>query len=322
MQLITKILFGIALLAIPIGFDRWQEMYDSVLGNIHSNLPDILIIVLICVGVLAGVIEVVRKKDKKIDKSTSNVNQYDVKKLNDEIFRKLMRVECIESDFLLGEKFGLCIPKDPRAFLNKKESDYLLWLVISKEPQYIDQNFDIIEIEIPNLKVGEKYLETHHKEIHRKWIKIKKDLDILNKDRDSFFESVAKQIGKQMKKQFDFKTEEFLDSYGNDKVFFLDNTKKILPRQFMTYIVNFRIENPHNNQYYVRCGYYNIAGSNKQENINIDAIKFIFTDIINNRDLIEKYLEFNMRSGDLNKALDSFGDQLEEEVVNDINARE
>lgn len=35
---------GISLAAIPIGFDRWSGMYDSLLGSIDQNLPDILII--------------------------------------------------------------------------------------------------------------------------------------------------------------------------------------------------------------------------------------------------------------------------------------
>ena len=84
--------------------------------------------------------------------------QYDSKKLNDEVFRKLMRIECLESFFFFEDKFGFCIPTNSKAFGNKTDSEYLLWFARSRNKNYVEKEFDIIERTIPSIEVGEKYV--------------------------------------------------------------------------------------------------------------------------------------------------------------------
>lgn len=259
---------------------------------------------------------------EKFRKTDVPEKQYNAKKLNDEVFRKLMRVECLEDYFFFIDKFGFCIPTNPKAFTNKAESDYLLWSVGSRDLRDIQNNFDIIEREIPNLKIGENYLEQNHGKIYKKWVKIKEDLEKLNNDRGSLFGSISKKIGKEMKKQLGFETKLLLSPFGDEKIFFENEVKEILPLQFHMFNPHFEIENLCKNQYYVKYGNHRIAGINKEENIELEKIKTIFENIVNNQDLREKNNDFLVELGNLNRTIDKFCDQLESEVVNDIDARE
>ena len=278
----------------------------------------------ICLGILAiivGVLCVIFREDleKFREKIFSQKKSHDANKLNNEIFRKLMRVECIEDDLFFTEKFGFCIPTNKKAFTNKNKSDYLLWFVKSKDPRHIHDEFDIIDRVIPNLETGESYLKIEYTKIYKQWIQIKKDLEKLNFKRQSFFNSVSKQIGKELKKHFNIKSKILLSPFGDECVFFEENTAKILPYYFNTRYLELELDNPCENQYYVTHRRDRIIGSNKNT-INLDVVKNIFYTIINDRKLVDKKFKFDVDKQNLNKRILEFCNQLEHKVVHDIDA--
>ena len=296
----------------------FQFIQDQTLDIFRNESHVFSIIIPIIIGII-GIVLIFKDKFGWF-KNKDNRKQYDAKKLNETVFRKLMRVECIEDEFFFIEKFGFCIPTNKMAFTNKSESDYLFWAVGSRDARYIHKEFDIIERIIPNLETGEQYLKIEYYEIYKQWIQIKKDLEELNLKRKSFFNSISKQIGKKLKKHFNCESKLLLHPFGDECVFFEENTEKILPYQFNTHYLEFELDNPCENQYYVTYRRNKILGSNKNT-ADLDVVKDVFTTITNDRRIIDKKINFDMDKINLNKRISDFCDQLEHKVVHDIDAQ-
>lgn len=91
-----------------------------------------------------------------------HTTQYNAKKLNDTVYKKLMRVSCMYNVFLFSEKLGFVIPSDERAFHNKNSGIYQMWMFDTIEDSIedsIDNRYNKMDSVIPNLHVGEKHLK-------------------------------------------------------------------------------------------------------------------------------------------------------------------
>ncbi|CAD6513326.1 hypothetical protein NMT12_190026 [metagenome] len=75
MKSLHTILIAIGIGAIPVGFDRWQPLYNSILESIHPNLPDVLLIALICIGIIGGILKIT-KKQTLVYEHSSDINRY------------------------------------------------------------------------------------------------------------------------------------------------------------------------------------------------------------------------------------------------------
>jgi hypothetical protein len=62
-----------------------------------------------------------------LNQLTHTQKQHDFKKLNEEVFRKLMRVQCLDSWLHYNGKYGFCIPINPKAFSSKTDQEFLDW---------------------------------------------------------------------------------------------------------------------------------------------------------------------------------------------------
>ena len=133
-----------------------------------------------------------------------------------------------------------------------------------------------------------------------------------------FFLMFQKKIKNDLKKYF--RTEPQFRLYPNDDgwAYFEDNVPTILPLQFKTFQINFNIENPCTNQFYLNCGQYRVVGSNKKEKLSAETVKEIFKKVVFDSSLSRRNIDFYMRLNSLNNDISKFCDVLENQVVNDI----
>ncbi|MCV0401317.1 MAG: hypothetical protein K5777_05000 [Nitrosopumilus sp.] len=305
-------------------FDSLEPAIITSATNI-THIQILMIIDFVFIGIsIFGVFLILNGKRKWINLSFKSEDKksnfkYDSKKLNNEVFKKLMRVICLESRLFFKNRFGFCIPVNPKMFEIPVDSAQIAWYIDLEKPEDFERDFKSIGEAIPTLKIGEKYLETNYVEIYKIWKNIKNDLEKINKDRDSFFAAVAKDVGKQFKKTLNYKSKFLLDPFGDEIVFFEENISFIIPLLFKTRLVNLSIEQIADKQYYVRYGdSYNIIGSNKEEKINLSGIKHIFDLILWNENFSEQYSDYRYQLIELNKRITIFCHKLEKEVVNDI----
>ena len=164
----TKIIIAVGLSAIiPVAVDRWSTVFNSFLGNMHPNLPDILLFIMILPVVGISAYDYGKKRlHEQIDNK-----KYNPKFLNDNVFRKWMRVE-YKTNYKGDLSFE--IPNDERALQNRHSSTYYMWLEDKITGRGDNSDHSSIETAIPNLKIGERYLEVNYKDVFIHWSNIKK----------------------------------------------------------------------------------------------------------------------------------------------------
>ena len=340
-------LFNYGLTSIFAGFVPLviKDVYEPTKYYLVQQFPELtstptaITQLSVIVGVIIGSVLITNDKYhwiQKLSKASSNrMITYDDKKLNNEIFRKLMRVECLESWFFFIEKVGFCIPTNSKAFLDKSDSEYMFWKVGSRDPNLWIDEFKPIQKVIHNLEIGEKYLQKYYSDNYMKWDKIKRDVQKLNDDRVTLFNTLSHEILTSLKnnfklkkhnfekikyKEFDFKPKIRLDPWGDGWAYFQDNMPIVLPLLLNDYNMKFDFTNPHENQYYVEYKKYRLVGVNDREKITVDECKYIFRNTVQNQKYTQKIAVLDNRLNGLNEKCSEFGDELEKNVVNEIDS--
>lgn len=201
LNLISKILLGISLTAIPIGFDRWSGMYDSLLGQFHQNLPDVLIIGLIILGGFGGIYGyLTSKKKQESSQVLVGVDPYDKKEhyttLN-EIYKKLSKVSISEND---DNTCNLVIPQNYDEY-KKNES------IVRATGQYITPtpriNTEKLGLDLQRANI---HLEQNaeYKKIVEYWNQLERLVKKYNKNTSALVNFVEGQLHTIMKRETDF----------------------------------------------------------------------------------------------------------------------
>ena len=210
---IAIILTGLVPLVIKDVYEPAKNYFIQRFPELTSD-PIVFTLLSFIVGAVIGSVLITNDRYcwiQKLSRSSSKRTViYDDKKLNNEVFRKLMRVECLESWFFFVEKIGFCIPVNSKAFLNKSESEYLFWVVGSRDPKLLVDEFEPIQKAIHNLEIGEKYLQKNYLAIYKKWDKIKREVQKLNDDRVTLFNTVSNEILKNLENNFKSKKHSFV----------------------------------------------------------------------------------------------------------------
>lgn len=256
--------------------------------------------------------------------------QYDIKKLNETVFKKLMRVAQSSHPFFFTHEIGFVIPNNKEEFYNKESNEYFYWLNRHLGDAHEDR-YSKIEKVIPNLKIGENYLKEMYPDVFNEWFKIKQTVEDYNKKYHNCVTSFAKQAERKIVLEFSgFHTNE-KDNYENyTDFYYFKNIGNFIIESIdsgrNTDNVELKIEKSLISKdywiIYVRKPNYNLMGSHDKNKFDIDKLQKILTDIIkepSNTIQYQKSREINFIK--LNKQIDKFCDNLEKNVVNDIDAQ-
>ena len=306
----------------------------SLLFSAAGSIGDEMRIISVIIGLVIGILIFLWPKITK----QKDTPQYDAKKLNETVYKKLMRVSCIYSVFLFGERLGFVIPSDERAFHNKKGNTYITWLMETLDmPQH--DRYVGTDVAIPNLHVGEKYLKQKYNEIYKQWKEIKDLVDAHNKKHDDFLDFLGKVI---LEKICDvlptFKDFETLKDENHANIIYLKNTVKLLD-DFIQH--NLRVDGktpysdkkrtfdklvvcPSGTEGYWVLNHSNVNGqslmfSDNKNAWDVEKIQSILNSILDDSKNIELYIKSKKYDYDeLHDKIESFTDRLENEVVHDI----
>lgn len=282
-----------------------------------------LAITLVIVEVPIGLLFHFLAKDKKESKTDRKETQYDVKKINTEVFKKLIHVVCLEYYPFFENKFGFCIPKHPQEFKDLDLTPVSIGFIIQlgKIPN-VEELLVKIEDVIPSLEIGEKFLKENYSKIHDDWIKIKQELDILNNDIQDFCNKISEKIMNDLKKYYHLNPTLRLIPFESEEnwAYFSENVPRIASLIFNKFgIIDFTTDSPVENQFYVNFAGWRILGFNKKERIDdLGAIKEVFSNVANEDKLVKNHRKFGLRLIKLNEKIEAFCKQLEKKVVNDI----
>lgn len=267
------------------------------------------------------------EKFRKID---TPKKQYDSKKLNDTVFKKLMRVNYSSHPMWFMSELGFIIPTNKEEFLNKESSEYFNYLLRHSGDSFIHRHAKI-ESEIPNLKIGEDYLKENYHGVFNEWQEIKQTVEEYNKKYHDCATSFAKQAEKKIVLEFSlfYHHEKFNDGKHTDMYYFenignfiiesihlgrnTDNIKLIIEKSLLAkdYWIIYACE-PN----------YNLMGSYDKNNFDSNKLQKILCDVIKDPNNITQYQQ--SREIDfmkLRKQINVFCDNLEKNVVNDIDAQ-
>lgn len=250
---------------------------------------------------------------------TDREKQYNDKKLNDEVFRKLKRILCLEYYPFFENKFGFCIPKDTQLSINESDRAEIAFNIQLGNVTNVEGHFNKMDDVITTLEVGEDYLQQNYTQIYNMWIQIKDELSLINKERQDFCDKVSTKIMDDLKKHIPTNPTFRLNPFGDGWAYFSDNVPRIIPSLFNKFgRLDLSMENPTDNQFYLVYGGYRILGSNKKESLNLEIINKVFNDVTHDDKFKDKHSEFQARLIKLNNKIDTFCKQLEKKVVNDI----
>lgn len=304
--------------------ERWLNLLEPYVPDLEIplNFVDVIFIILAVVGIFI----IFRDSVKKTDETTQS-KIYDAKKLNDEVFRKLMRVSYSTNPMYFTHELGFIIPTNKEEFLNKESSEYFEYLLRHSGDSVV-HNHAKIESEIPTLKIGEDYLKENYLDVFKEWQEIKRTIEEYNKKYHECTADFAKQAEKKIVSEFPtfHHHEKFNDGNLADHYFF-ENIGN-------TVIESINSGNNTNNlklsigEFYLDKNYwilavskpnYNLMGSYDKNKFDIDKLEKILCNIVKDPHNIVKY--WKSRELDfmkLGKQIDKFCDNLEKNVVNDI----
>lgn len=320
-----KIIMAIGLLAIiPVAIDRWSTVFNSSLATLHPNLPDIVLFIMIIPIVGIGAYDYGKKRShEQIDNK-----KYNPKFLNDNVFRKLMRVE-YKTNYKGDLSFE--IPNDERALQHRHSGTYYMWLSDKITGRWDNSDHSSIETAIPNLKIGERYLEVNYKDIFTHWLNIKKIISEYNQKRNNF----RQYLGDYFKKEFLPKFPMFVEQPDIEIVdskfrYFTKNIRERLDAALRHKKENGEIPYPfpklnmyQSEEYWVLQegnGRVLLVSSDKTK-IDVSKIQEILIKITNDVDIQKKFDEAYTVEDDLFDKIKKFNEELEDNVVNDIDAQ-
>ncbi len=311
----------------------------SIIGFIVWIMGDIPITGRIAIGVVGIIILGITAIWPRIKKQDST-NRYDVKKLNETIYKKLMRVDCFYSIFLFGKRLWFGIPIDERAFQNKDSGSYDMWLVDSVDVPY-ERLYNSIESAIPNLAIGEKYLKRHHNKIYNEWIQIKQTVIDHNKKYDNFVNNLgakAEQKIIELFPTFVSNTKVKNDFHGD--VYFLKEIKETLsstiehncqieaeepPFDKKIKLDGLFVAKSHIGEYWVLYSNQTngkvLMASYDKDKLDTKKLQPILHSIINDEKNTQLYINSRQYDYDgMDNKIKKFTERLEKEVAHDIDA--
>lgn len=250
-----------------------------------------------------------------------NQPQYNAKKLNEDVFKKLTYIVCLEYYSFFENQFGLCIPKNPILFKDVIDPATVAFNIQLHDFPNVEENFDKMKDVIPTLEIGEDYLHKNYPQFYNMWAEIKEELDTINKDKQDFCNKVSEKIMNEFKKHFRMNPTGMLIPHEKEPnwAYFADHVPKIISLLFNRFgRIDFNIKNPIENQFYVYFDELSILGFNKKENLDIDFIKEIFRNVTYDDKLVENHTDFSQRLIKLNNQIETFCKHIEKRVVNDI----
>ena len=140
-----------------------SELYNAIVWTLVGTFA---------VSISYVIIESYRRQ-KNTKTKTKTDKKYNVKKLNDEVFRKLMRVRTSSDPFFFIHEMGFVIPTNKEEFYNKESPEYFEYLLRHSGDSFV-HNYAKIESKIPSLKIGEDYLKENYPVFFKEWQEIKK----------------------------------------------------------------------------------------------------------------------------------------------------
>lgn len=263
---------------------------------------------------------------KKSSEQQEKSEKYDAKKLNNNIFRKLTR---IEFTYKWDGYLTFRIPRDERAFAHRNSGTYASWMVESAVRDR-ESNFNQIENAIPDLNIGEKYLKLSYPMVYEKWQEIKKIVEEYNNRHKDFLNKLGVIFEKEFNPQFsDFMKSELepkkiKKNFGG--IYDLENIVELLYRailnnsesQSCATFNQLKLEKGDNSSFVRngRSGSILITGDEKK--IDVEKIRKILINIANDGKTRSQFFEYRKRDLSEIDKLFAFRDKLEDEVVNDI----
>ena len=255
--------------------------------------------------------------------------QYNAKKLNDEVFRKLMRVGHSTNPMWFTNELGFIIPTNKEEFYNKESSEY--YECLSSNNESFEQTHSKIDVVIPNLKIGEQYLKKSYPDIFDEWNQIKQTVNNYNKKYHSCVADFAKQAEKKIVLDFPtFHHNEKSTSNELDDSYFFENIGNSITESINNGI-NVNNIKLSIGEFLIDRNYwilavsdpnYNLMGSYEKNKFDINKLEKILCDIIKNPDNIIQYQKSReIDFTELYERIDRFCNNLEQNVVNDIDAQ-
>lgn len=306
----------------------FQIIQDQTLDIFRKEPHVFSIIIPIIIGMI-GIVLIFKDKFGWF-KNKDNRKQYDAKKLNETVFKKLMRVSYSSSIFLFTHEIGFIIPTNKEAFYNKESTEYYNWLNRHLGDP-LHQNHVKIEEAIPNLKIGENYLKEAYPTIFKEWDNIKQIVTNYNKKYRDCTIDLAKQAEKKIVSEFlDFHHNEKYNDGKHTNFYYFENIGNFIIESIdmgiNTNNIELKIEeSPVSKNYWIIYAHkpnHNLMGSYDKNKFDSNKLELILCDVIKDSNNIAQY----QKSRDidlmkLGKQIDKFCDNLEKNVVNDIDAQ-
>lgn len=90
MSLTKNVLIGLGIAAGGILFDKYQEMYDSILARINPAAPDIILFLFVIIGIIAGFFKI--KDRRKKEEKSNGEHQVEEYAVNPQAYRTHIRM--------------------------------------------------------------------------------------------------------------------------------------------------------------------------------------------------------------------------------------
>lgn len=320
---------------------------NKTIPSLFSQSPLMVIEIIALVIMIIGILLVLneryrwtRKLENLFGEQNQEKSKYDVKKINETVYKKLMRVDCFYNIFLFGKRFWFGIPTDERAFWNKNGGNYQMWIMDSIDIPN-DKLYNSIESAIPNLAIGEKYLKQHYKKIYNEWIQIKQMIIDHNKKYDDFVNYLGTISEQKISTSFPtfFSNTEVKDDFDGN-VYFLKEIKETLSSAIEHNCYIEREKPPFNKKIELDSlfvaqsngGKYWILYSSQtngkvlmasfdKDKLDTKKLQPILCSIINDQKNTQSYINSRQYDYDkLHNKIERFTERLEKEVVHDIDA--
>ncbi len=311
------ILFSVYLLSLEKEFE-W-ELYET-------EIAVALTVIAISVG-FWGFKPVLQKAGVAItdfDERLEKRGNYDVKKLNNNIFRKLTRAEFMHDWY--GE-LTFRIPTDENAFAPKSSGAFLHWMLESDNTR----DYSPIKSVINDLNIGEKYLKSSYPKVYRQWEGIKKIVDEHNTDSVKLRSNLGIQFEKEFNQQFPDFLEEGKAKEKNlfNDVYILERIEELLYKYLShnskdendSAFSRLTLKKSFSDDDYWLLSYGSLSpimATKDKEKIDVEVVKKILIKIGTSEDIINQLGKINTITDSEQDKLREFKEKLEEEVVRDI----
>ncbi len=322
---LSFLLVGIATIILERIFGFVEPLIINSVTEIWKVNP-LLIVEGIAVIIMAiGGILILQEKYGWFKKNTSdNTKQYDTKKLNETVFKKLMRIQ-YRTDYKGNLVFE--IPIDDRALQPRTTNAYYMWL--NDKIMNRDQANEYMSIQqsIPALKIGENYLQSHYNEIYQIWLNVKNVLDEHNENRENFKKELGNYVTAKLKKEFPtFKEIKKLDQNSRNDAYFIytiqnflfSSLSNITEEPEVTTLSRLKVWKNHEFWCLKSNSIDILMASLDESKIDENKIRQIFRDIIADKKTIESFHKAIEIDPTFDDTIKQFSEKLEDEVVNEI----